>query len=225
MRKILSTYKTALWQNWGCWRALRTRSGGLKGVIIYREGFCLWGDQNFLGRSRGGGIFFCGPKGGPDFLGVKEGVTKISSQDFLRLRHNSFLDTSFKKCSRLRRNLCLYHSSYPMLCSYNYNHILSQPTATHNVLPPPLFYVTGVFFQQGGPEFFPKAKGGTTIFPCRQRGGGTRIFFAYAKGGGRKNWRPAITNRCPPSAKNDSSLNWAFLLLHYILLSPHQQSG
>ncbi len=45
-----------------------------------------------------------------------------------------------------------------------------------------------------GPEFFPKAKGGTRIFPRRRRGGAE--FFCLCKGGGdQKNWRLAITEK------------------------------
>ena len=67
------------------------------------------------------------------------------------------------------------------------NHILSQPPAAHAViwsLPALLFMWWGCTFNRGDQIFFQKSKGGT-----------------------RKNWRPAITNRCPPlPLKKDSSL-------------------
>ncbi len=63
-----------------------------------------------------------------------------------------------------------------------------------------------LFFSESrgeGPEFLRVTEGGPEFFPKM----GTRISFCIQRGD-KKNWRPAITNRCPPNypVKNDSSL-------------------
>ncbi len=94
-----------------------------KGAIIYYwEGgaVCLWGGTRiFWGSQRGGTNFFSGSKGGTRiFWGSKRGGPKFFLKFSLRLQHNSFLDTLFKKCSRLPRNLFLYHTSWHITCSH-----------------------------------------------------------------------------------------------------------
>ncbi len=56
-----------------------TTLGSYKGAIIFYREWGLWGgDQNFLGWSEGGPVFFSGPKGGglkggPEFFNVCKG--------------------------------------------------------------------------------------------------------------------------------------------------------
>ncbi len=161
----------------------------------------MWGDQNFLGWSKGGTSFFSvGQRGRPEFFQGQRGVDQnFFSNFFLRLQRNFFLNTLYKNFSRLRCNLSLYHTTCHIICSYII--IFSQLQDIHSFCPLHCLCEGNVHDVLspwgGGPEFFHEAKGGTKIFPRRQRG--DQNFFTYANGGTEKNWQPAITDTRPRS--------------------------
>ncbi len=168
-----------------------------------------------------------GQRGGPEFFeGQGGGDQNFFSNFFLRLRRSSFLDTLFKKNSRLLRNLFLFHTSWHITCSHIITFFSQPPWHWHSLiwsLPPYLFMRGDVLSPLGGDQnFFTRSKGGTKISCRRQRGGPK--FFAVGKGGDQKKLATGHHRQTAPPVKNDSSLMsfffwipcWFTLKLYYL---------
>ena len=115
---------------------------------------CLWGDQNFLGWSKGGQVFFSGSKGGPEFFEGQRGGDQIFSQFFFCA---FILRYIIQKFLRLRRNLSLYPTSGHITCSYIIRLFFSTPkifTLQSNHCPLHCLWGPKFFLrmQRGGPE-------------------------------------------------------------------------
>ncbi len=79
--------------------------GKNKGVLL-GGGRLFVGGLEFCGVVKEGGHFFHWAKGGTRiFCRLKKGDQNFSQNFFWRLQRNPSSDTSFKKISRLRRNL------------------------------------------------------------------------------------------------------------------------
>ncbi len=116
------------------------------------------------------GPFGYGKGKGPEFFeSQRRGDQNFFLQFFLRLRHNSYLNTLLKNFSRLRRNLSLYHTSCHITCSYIIRIFLNPPGhSLFNLITAPLhrLYEVDVLSPWGW----------TRISSQGQRGG-DQIFF------------------------------------------------
>ncbi len=83
---------------------LVTSLGELSFITERGGGVCLWGDQKFLGWSKGGPVFFSGPKGGgKKIFQVGKGGTRIF------FTYSKDVPTSIPKSDLLRVTMAVIH--------------------------------------------------------------------------------------------------------------------